>query len=149
MARSRINAGKMLLGGVAAGLVLAAASYVSDQFIMAKDWQTVAQLRNIDVLEMGSQSALILSLTVNVLLGFLIVFVYAGIRPRFGPGPGTALIAAFVVFLASALVMATMAGIFFSRDLYIRTEAVTLVAMLAAGLAGGWVYGEDEKDKDS
>ena len=75
MARNRINAGKMLLGGVAAGLVLAAASYVSDQFIMA-----------------------------------------------------------------------TMAGIFFSRDLYIRSEAVTLVAMLAAGLAGGWVYGEEERD---
>ena len=146
MARNRINAGKMLLGGVAAGLVLAAASYASDQFIMAKDWQTVAQLRNIDPLEMGSQSALILSIAVNVLSGFLIVFVYAAIRPRFGPGPGTAIIAAFVVFLASALVMATMAGIFFSRDLYIRSEAVTLVAMLAAGLAGGWVYGEEERE---
>lgn len=134
----------MLLGGVAAGLVLAAASYASDQFIMAKDWQTVAQLRNIDVLDMGSMSATILSVVVNFLLGFLIVFVYAAIRPRFGPGPGTASIAAFIVFLASALVMATMAGIFFSRDLYIRSEAVTLVAMLAAGLAGGWVYGEEE-----
>ena len=134
----------MLLGGIAAGIVLAAASYASDQFIMAKDWQTVAQLRNIDMLEMGSRSALILSVVVNLLLGFLIVFVYAGIRPRFGPGAGTALIAAFVVFLASALVMATMAGIFFSRDLYIRSEAVTLVAMLVAGLAGGWVYGEEE-----
>ena len=133
----------MLLGGVAAGLVLAAAVYASDQFIMAKDWQTVAQLRNIDVLDMGSMSATILSVVVNFLLGFLIVFVYAAIRPRFGPGPGTASIAAFIVFLASALVMATMAGIFFSRDLYIRTEAVTLVSMLAAGLAGGWVYGED------
>lgn len=144
MAGSRINAGKMLLGGVAAGLVLAAASYVSDQFIMAKDWQTVAQLRNIDTLDLGGRSALVLSVAVNVLLGFLIVFVYAGIRPRFGPGPGTALIAAFVVFSSSALVMATMAGLFFSRDLYIRSEAVTLVAMLAAGLAGGWVYGEEE-----
>lgn len=145
MATNRINTGKMLLGGVAAGLVLAAASYASDQFIMAKDWQMVAQLRNIDVLDMGSMSATILSVVVNVLLGFLIVFVYAAIRPRFGPGPGTASIAAFVVFLASALVMATMAGIFFSRDLYIRSEAVTLVAMLAAGLAGGWVYGEEER----
>jgi len=54
-------------------------------------------------------------------------------------------IAAFVVFLATALVMATMAGVFYSRDLYIRSEAVTLVAMLAAGLAGGWVYGEEDR----
>lgn len=144
MTKNRINVSKMLLGGVAAGLVLAAAAYVSDQFIMAKDWQTVAQLRNIDLFDMGSQSALILSVVVNLLSGFLIVFVYAAIRPRFGPGPGTAVIAAFIVFLASALVMATMAGIFFSRDLYIRSEAITLVAMLAAGLAGGWVYGEEE-----
>src|SRR5262245_58545650 len=146
MAKNRINTSKMLLGGVAAGLVLAAASYVSDQFIMAKDWQSVAQLRNIDILEMGGQSALILSIVTNLLLGFLIVFVYAGIRPGFGPGPGTALIAAFTIFLASALVMATMAGIFFSRDLYIRSEAITLVAMLGAGLAGGWVYGEEERE---
>jgi len=45
----------------------------------------------------------------HLLFGLLIVWVYAAIRPRLGPGPGTAVKATLVVFGASALNMATFA----------------------------------------
>ena len=38
--------------------------------------------------------------------------------------------------------MATLAGSFFSWDLYIRWAVLFLVSTLAGGLVGGWVYSE-------
>jgi hypothetical protein len=138
-----INSGKVLAGGVLAGVVMNAVDYVSNNFILAKDWQNVAQLRNIDMRVMGGTAAMVTAFAVDFVLGLLVVVLYAAMRPRFGPGPGTAAIAGFSVFLSAALVMATLAGSFFSWDLYVRWAALFLVSALFGGLAGGWVYSED------
>jgi hypothetical protein len=143
-----ISPGKLVLGGVAAGVVMNAIDYVSNNFILAKDWQNVAQLRNIDLARMGGPSAIVTYAIVDLLFGFLLVLTYAGIRPRFGPGPGTATVASGLVFAAWALVLSTFAGVFFSWDVYIRTGALALVAMLAAGQAGAWVYSEEAPAED-
>jgi hypothetical protein len=42
-------------------------------------------------------------LSLRFWLGLLGVFVYAGFRPRFGPGPRTAAIAGATVFMAAGL----------------------------------------------
>jgi hypothetical protein len=144
-----INSGKVLAGGVLAGVVMNVIDYVSNNFILAKDWQNVAQLRNIDITVMGGTPAIVTAIAVDVMLGMLIVVMYAAMRPRFGAGPGTAAIAGFTVFLSAALVMATLAGSFFSWDLYIRWAALFLVSALAGGLSGGWVYSEDVEPRET
>ena len=143
-----INSGKVLAGGVLAGVVMNAIDYVSNNFILAKDWQNVAQLRNIDITVMGGTQAIVTGIAVDMVLGLLIVMMYATMRPRFGAGPATATIAAFTVFLSAALVMATLAGSFFSWDLYIRWAALFLVSTLGGGLAGGWVYSEEDEPRE-
>ena len=61
---------------------------------------------------MNGTSALVTTVVVDTLLGFLLAWLYAALRPRLGPGAGTAVIAAFVVFGIANLQMATFAGWF-------------------------------------
>ncbi len=143
---SKINVGKIVPGGILAGLLMTGIDYVVNNYILAGDWRNTAQMHNIDLGIMGGTAALVTMVLVDFVLGQVLVLTYAAIRPRFGPGTGTAAIAAFLVFLPEALVLATFAGIIISWDLYIRQAALMLVSVIAGGLAGAWVYSEEEGD---
>jgi hypothetical protein len=142
---SRIASGKVVAGGVLAAVVLAAFDFATSNFLLADEWQVVAQRHSIDPDLMGGTGALATMLVVDLVLGLLLVLVYAAIRPRFGPGPVTGAIASFFVFVPSAGLLATFAGWLLPWDLYIRQSIVVLVAMLGAGFAGAWVYAEEEE----
>jgi hypothetical protein len=141
---SKISFGKVLAGGILAGVIMTGLDLASDNFLLAADWQNVARLHDIDLAAMGGTSALVLRIVLDFVLGQFVVLTYAAIRPRFGPGPGTAAIAALFLFVPEVIMLATLAGVVISWDLFFRQSAVTLVAMLAGGLAGGWVYAEPE-----
>ena len=139
---SRIDVKHVLLGGVAAAILLNACDWVINNYITADLWIHVAHARNVDTDLMNGTGALVTTIVVDVLLGFLLAWLYAALRPRLGPGPGTAVIAAFVVFGIANLQMATFAGWFQGWDLFIRTAALQLVSLVAAALAAGWIYKE-------
>jgi hypothetical protein len=138
-----MNMSRVLMGGIAAGAVLAACDFAVNNFILAEAWERVLQMRNADLAAASRNSEVVKFLLIDLLFGLLIVWVYAAIRPRLGPGPGTALKAALVVFGASALNMAAFVPWMFSWDMFIRSEALGAVSMLVAGWAGGWVYSEE------
>ena len=139
-----INVPRVLAGSVAAGAVMNVCDWVINNFILADAWQRVQQARNVDVTAASGGGELVKFITVDFLLGFLIVWVYAAIRPRLGPGPGTAVIATLVIFGAGALNTATFAGWMFSWDMFFRSTLLGAVSMLAAGLTGARVYTEEE-----
>ena len=143
---STVNTGKLIAGGILAGVVMNICDYVSNNFILAADWEHIARIRNVDMGDMSSTTALVTYVVVDMLLGLLVVWTYAAIRPRFGQGPGTALRAGFAVFLAQALLMASYAVSFLTWDVFIRGGLLMLVSVLAGALAGGWVYSEDDRD---
>jgi predicted ABC-type sugar transport system permease subunit len=140
---SKMNVGKVLAGGVLAGIVLCVFDYVSNSFLFVDDWQTLSQRHNFDAALMSGTTALITMCVIDLVLGLLIALVYASIRPRFGPGPGTGAIASFLVFLPAALIVASFGGWFIPWDLVVRQSTVMLVGALAAGFAAGWVYAEE------
>ncbi len=139
---TNIRPGQVIVGGLAAGVVMNACDWVINNYILNEMWQRALQARNVDVL--GGPAELIKLVVIDFLLGVLIVWVYAGIRPRLGPGPGTAVIAAFTVFAAEALATASFAGTLFSWDMFIRSSFLGLASTLAAGYVGGWVYSEPD-----
>jgi len=143
---AKMNVGKSIAGGVLAGIVLAGFDFASYNLLLPSEWQTVAQLHNIDPALMGGTSALVTMIGVDLVLGQLLVLIYASIRPRFGRGMGTAAIASLMLFLPEALFFATFGGWFVTWDLYFRQTAVLLVSTIAAGLAGGWIYAEEGDD---
>jgi len=140
---SKINQSKVLMGGLAAGAVLAALDFAINNFILADAWERVLQARNVDLSNTGGNGEVLKFLLIDLLFGLLIVWVYAAIRPRLGPGPGTAAKATLVVFGASALNMATFAPWMFSWDMFLRSAFLGAISMLVAGWVGGWVYSEE------
>lgn len=141
---SKVKTGKLMAGAVLAGIVMNLIDYVSNNFILATDWDRVARIHDLDMAAMSSLSALVLYVIVDMLFGFLVVWTYVAIRPRLGGGMGTATIAAFMVFAAEGLLLATYTTSFFSWDVYIRAAVLMLVATIAGGLSGAWVYGNEE-----
>ena len=141
---SRVNGGKLVAGGILAGVVMNICDYVSNNFILATDWEHIARIRNVDMADMSSPSALVTYVVVDLLLGLLVVWTYAAIRPRLGQGPGTAIVAGFMVWLAQALLMASYSVSFLTWDVLIRGGLLLLVTCLAGALAGAWVYSEPD-----
>ena len=78
------------------------------------------------------------------LFGIFLVWLYAAVRPRFGPGPRTAVIAGLacwvLIGLLHALSEAPMG--FFPQRLMVIAVSVGLVQMVLAALAGAKVYTE-------
>jgi hypothetical protein len=72
------------------------------------------------------------------------VWIYAAIRPRFGPGPKTAVYAA----IASWVVGTSVAGFFwalhiFGTHVFVATGGVELVNAIVSTLVGAWLYTEE------
>jgi hypothetical protein len=141
---AEINTTKLVAGGILAGLVLAGFDFASNNFLLAAEWQTVAQRHNLDPALMSGTSALVTMLVVDMVLGQLIALAYAGLLARFGGGAGTAIIAGSLIFAPQALLLTTFAGWFLSWEFLFRLVVVMLVANLGAGLAGAWIYGSEE-----
>jgi hypothetical protein len=77
-------------------------------------------------------------------IGIMAVWVYAAVRPRFGPGVRTAICASLVVWGLAYLypnVSTIILGLFPTRLMIIAT-VWGLVEVLVAGVAGAWIYTE-------
>ena len=143
---SGIRIAKLVQAGVLAAIVVNVVDYLSNTFVLAGDWDHIARLHNLDPAAMGSTAAIAVYIVADVCYGFLIAWTYAAIRPRFGRGGRTATIAAFMVFLAEALLLATQTTSFFSWPIFLRTGSMLFVSVLAGALSGGWLYEQDNDE---
>ena len=137
----KINMGRVLIGGIVAGLILNIGEWVLNGIILANEMKDFFAKCNLP--EPGS-SFLVIAVTITFVLGIVIVFGYAAIRPRFGPGPKTAIITAvlawFCVYLYQNLIGFGL-GIVPLRLLIIAL-AWGLVEYIIATLVGAALYGE-------
>lgn len=137
----KINIGRVLLGGLVTGLILNIGEWVLNGIVLAKDMQDF--FKKCGLPEPGP-NFLVIAITITFVLGIVIVFGYAAIRPRFGPGPKTAIIAAvlawFCVYLYQNLIGFGL-GIVPIRLLVIAL-AWGLVEYILATLAGAALYKE-------
>ena len=79
----------------------------------------------------------------GILQGITTVWLYAAIRPRFGPGPKTAAIAGFAVWVLVSWVHVTWAAFTATRlTAVLLPLAANLPLILLAGMAGASLYRE-------
>jgi hypothetical protein len=95
-----INTGKVLVGGLAAGVVMNVSGFVVQGMMlgprmMAEAAAVAPALANVQP-GAGEIAGRVLT---QFVVGIMLVWIYAAIRPRFGPGPKTAMISAAVVWL--------------------------------------------------
>src|SRR5581483_6712472 len=88
---SKINLGRVILGGIVAGVILNLGEGVLNSFILHDEMQKFFT-------RCGSPqpggSFLAIAVAITLVLGIVMILGYAAIRTRFGPGPKTAIIAA-------------------------------------------------------
>ena len=138
-----INAGKVVVGGLVAGLVANVIDLFSNFVIMRSDMQAMIDRLHLDPALLESVPVAVAWIVVDFLMGLLLVFTYAAMRPRFAPGPGTAIIAGLTLYLAVTFVMFGLSVMgLMTMALFVKSSACALVSVLAASLAGAALYRE-------
>ena len=138
-----MNTGKVIVGGLVAGVVLNIGDFLINTQILVADQTEFLRRLNIDPATMESFSGMLPWIVIDFLMGLLLVWTYGAIRPRFGPGVGTAILAGLIPFLGVTLVLAgfTSMGVFL-MPMFIKGSIAALVNISVASVAGAWVYTE-------
>jgi hypothetical protein len=119
-----INTQKVLLGGIAAGVVMNVIDFVSNTYILGARMKAESDAFKPGLSDqMMSGSAIAGYIVMDFVLGILLVWTYAAIRPRFGPGIKTAFYAALLFWVLVA----------------INTSGYLHMGMMSAGL--WWTFG--------
>ena len=140
-----INTGKVVLGGLVAGVVMNVSGFLVQGMLlgsrMEAEMVAVApelQGRGMDAMSMTGRIA------TQFVIGLLLVWLYAAMRPRFGPGMKTATYAALVVWLCGFLFYLDWLYVgLMSAGMYAIVSAVMFVTLLIAAGIGGKLYSED------
>lgn len=139
----RINWGRVIGGGLLAGVIIDIVEGLVSGMWLAQEWQQVMKRLGLSGAYSGGQVALFNAW--GLLMGIAAVWLYASIRPRYGPGPGTALragLAVWVIGYLMSVVPPLVMGMFPVRLLLISLAA-GLVEVLAGTLLGAWIYKEE------
>ena len=138
---SQLNLARVFLGGLVAGVVANALDFVVNEYLLVEDMQRMAQRFGLS--EAAGLGVAITWVIVDFILGILLVWTYATMRPRFGPGPRTAITAALTLFAAiTAIILGFTRMGLFSTPLFLKASACSLVTMCLASLAGSATYKE-------
>ena len=90
-----------------------------------------------------SPSDIACNVMLSFVIGILLVWLYAAMRPRFGPGPKTAIIAGLTIYAAITVILAGFLSVgMFMQDVFIKQAAIALVVNIVASLVGGAIYKE-------
>ena len=138
----RINMGRVILGGIVAGIVADVLGTIVDGMILAPQWaEGMKALGRPDF----SVNQIIAFNIIGLAYGILAIWVYAAIRPRYGAGPKAAVAAGMAVWVAGVLLpnagFMGAAGLF-STNLTAMTTAAGVVEWALAAVAGAALYKE-------
>jgi hypothetical protein len=140
---SSINVGKVVAGGLLAGVVLNVLDFANNALVVGEDFRANATRLGLDPAVAESPAGIASWVVIDFLLGILIVWTYAAIRPRFGPGAKTAIFAGLVPWFAIALVLFGLTqGGMLPMALWVKMTLITLVFSCVAAVAGAWAYKE-------
>jgi hypothetical protein len=138
-----INTGKVIAGGLLAGVVLNALDFVNNAFIVAEDFKANATRLGLDAAAAEAPATIATWIVIDFLLGILIVWTYAAIRPRFGPGPRTAIFAGLIPYFAICFIIFGFATVgMFPMALFWKMAVIGLIITSAGAVAGAWAYKE-------
>jgi hypothetical protein len=138
---NKLNLGRVLLGGLLAGIILVAGESILNMFVIADDWAAFAEQRGLP--EEGS-GMIVMYVVMNFLIGILLALLYAMIRPRFGEGPKTAILAGVFVWTLLWLIGfgSSVVWLGVPSNIIVISMVWGLVEVVLAALGGGWAYKE-------
>jgi hypothetical protein len=139
-----INTKKVLVAGLAAGVLFVAVDMLTSGVLLGDRMAAELGASAPGALE-RIEAAVPLLIVLNLVFGILVAWTYAAVRPRFGPGPRTGVIAGAHVWVIATLAYAflSIAGLV-AWGTFAIMGAIWLVAIAGGGVLAGWLYSEDE-----
>ncbi len=138
---SRINLGRVVIGGLLAGLIINFGEFILNGVLLMEEMNAAMAALNKPPVDQGM---IIWFVLLGFGLGCTIVWTYAAMRPRFGAGVKTAICASMLVwglgYLYPNLFMIIMN--IFPRDMMVMVTVWGLIELIVAGMAGAWAYKE-------
>lgn len=141
MKMSNINLARVLIGGLLAGLVLNVGEFLLNDVVLGTQMREFFARYGIP--DPGG-SFLIAAVTLSFAVGIILVFLYALIRPRLGPGVKTAIIAGLIMWFGIYVYTGVINGLLFGVPINVMLIGLIwgLLEYLVAAIAGAWAYKE-------
>lgn len=138
----KINVSRLILGGIVAGIAIDLLDYLVDGVWLAPRWANDMALLG----KPGFSPVQIIWLNVlGLLTGIAAIWLYAAIRPRFGAGAKTAILAGLAVWFIGVF-LPNVGFMYipklFSKHLTLYTTLGGIVEVVFGTLAGASVYRE-------
>jgi len=138
----KLNMSRVILGGIVAGIVGDVLGYLVDGVLLAPRWA--------DGMKVLGRSGFSTNQWIwfnlfGIASGIFAIWLYASIRPRYGAGPKTAILAGLAAWFAGVLLPNAgfmWAGGLFSAHLALYTTLGGIVEYVAGALAGAALYKE-------
>ena len=139
---TKINWGRVILGGLVAGLIINAAEFLVNGVILQAWWSEV--MKGLGKPKMSGAQIAVFNVW-GFLVGIFTVWFYAAIRPRYGAGPKAAVCAGAAVWTLGYLLagVAPMVLHILPRRLMAIGIAAGLIEVIVASLMGAWLYKEE------
>ena len=140
-----INMSKVVVGGLAAGVAMNVIGFVGNGYLLGKRME--AEMSAVAPALAGrgmAPGAITAAVITQFVVGILLVWLYAAMRPRLGPGMATAAKAGLVIWLCGLLFYQDWvhAGLM-SLSTYLMASCVALVSLMVGAWIGGKLYAED------
>ncbi len=140
-----INTAKVVTGGLAAGVVANIVGYLGFGMWLGPRFEAEATAVAPALAGRGmTGSAIAAQVVISFVVGIVLVWLYAAIRPRFGPGMRTAVYAALVVWVCGFVFHWDWltAGLMTATS-YALASVVALVQVVASAGVGAMLYKEE------
>lgn len=140
-----INTSKVVVGGLAAGVVATIIGFVGFGMLLGPRMEAEATAVAPALQGRGmSGAAIATNVIFQILIGVLLVWLYAAMRPRFGPGFKTALYAALVVWICGFIfhVDWLLVGLM-TPATYVLASVVAFIQVIVSAAVGGMLYKEE------
>ncbi len=138
----KTNWKRVFLGGLLAGLVLNILGFATIAIYLREIWKPAVEALNPAFNE--TAGFWIFWIVNYFILGVLAVWLYSAIRPRYGAGAKTAVVAGIGVWVLCGLSFAATSASFglFPTNLLVIDSITFLVMLVVATLLGAWIYKE-------
>jgi len=142
-----MNGSRILAGGLVAGIVMNVMDFIGNGMLFGERMKAESNAFKAglgDMMAAPSSKMMAGYVIMDLVVGGLLVWTYAAMRPRFGAGPKTAVMTAFVFWIFAGIVAANyMTMGIMSSSLWLQFAVFYLVALLVSALVGGAIYKED------
>jgi hypothetical protein len=140
---SKINVGRVLLGGLVAGLVISIGNFLINRIVLRDAMNS--EFARLHVPEPGSDF-IAKAVVLTFILGIVIVYLYAAIRPRCGAGVKTAICAGLMAWFFVSYAGGILGMVFrMPLDLIVKRAGLGLIVYAIGAVAGAWLYKEEPR----